>query len=273
MTARRRQSWSPGDVAGAAVLVALALAAVAVLIGPMLVVVLISFDGREYIGFPPASLSLRWYHALWNHAQILDAAVVSLRVALDVTLACLALGVPAAYALVRGTFPGRTAVGAFLVAPQMMPGLVIGVAVLFFGAYFAFRASHLMLVLSLTVFCLPFVVRVVMARLAGLDPALEEASATLGAGRLETFLRVTLPQMLGAVLGAAAVVFIEAFDNVTVALFTASARARPLSVELYYLVQYDSSPLVAAVSACEIVLAFVAVAIASRTIGLEKIGR
>jgi putative spermidine/putrescine transport system permease protein len=271
--ARRRQAWSPGDVAGAAALIALAVLAVVVLVGPMLVVVLISFDSREYIGFPPGGLSLRWYQALWRHAQILDAAVTSLRVALDVTLACLALGVPAAYALVRGRFPGKTAVGALLVAPQMMPGLVIGVAVLFFGAYFAFRASHLMLVLSLTVFCLPFVVRVVMARLAGLDPALEEASATLGAGRLQTFLRVTLAQSLGAILGAAAVVFIEAFDNVTVALFTASARARPLSVELYYLVQYDSSPLVAAVSAFEIFLAFVVVAVAARTIGLEKLGR
>src|SRR5262249_60580876 len=122
-----------------------------------------------------------------------------------------------------------------------------------------FRASHLMLVLSLTVFCLPFVVRIVMARLSGLDPALEEASATLGAGRLETFLRVTLPQMLGAVLGAAAVVFIEAFDNVTVALFTASPRARPLAVELYYLVQYASSPPAAAVSASEIALPLAAV--------------
>ncbi len=271
--ARRRPTRSAGDVAGAAVLVTLALSAVAVLVAPMLVVVLISFDAREYIGFPPAELSLRWYAALGRHAQLLDAAVVSLRVALDVTLACLALGVPAAYALVRGTFSGRTAVGAFLLAPQMMPGLVIGVSVLFFGAYFAFRASYLMLVLSLSVFCLPFVVRIVMARLAGLDPALEEASATLGAGRLQTFLRVTLPQILAAVLGAAAVVFIEAFDNVTVALFTASPRARPLSVELYYLVQYDSSPLVAAVSAFEILLAFVVVVIASRTIGLEKIAR
>ena len=106
LTPRRRQAWSAGDVAGAAVLVALALVAVAVLIGPLLVVVLISFDAREYIGFPPASLSVRWYATLWRHAQILDAAVVSLRAAADVTLACLALGVPAAYALVRGTSPG-----------------------------------------------------------------------------------------------------------------------------------------------------------------------
>jgi putative spermidine/putrescine transport system permease protein len=270
---RGLRGWSAGDAAGALVLGALAALALAVLVAPLLVVVLVSFDAREYIGFPPERLSLRWYRALWAHAQLIDAAKTSLRVALDVTLAGVALGVPAAYALVRGTFPGRTVAGAFLVAPQMMPGLVIGVAVLFFGAYFAFRASHLMLVLSLMVFCLPFVIRIAMARLAGLDPALEEASAALGAGRVETFLRVTLPQVSGAVLGAAAVVFIEAFDNVTVALFTASARARPLAVELYYLVQYDSSPLVAAVSAFEILLAFVVVAVASRTIGLERIGR
>jgi putative spermidine/putrescine transport system permease protein len=269
----RGRGFTPGDTAGALVLGTLAAVALIVLVAPLLVVVLISFDAREYIGFPPERLSLRWYQALWAHAQLIDAAKASLRVALDVTLAGIALGVPAAYALVRGTFPGRTVAGAFLVAPQMMPGLVIGVAVLFFGAYFAFRASHLMLVLSLTVFCLPFVIRIAMARLAGLDPALEEASAALGAGRVETFLRVTLPQIWGAVLGAAAVVFIEAFDNVTVALFTASARARPLAVELYYLVQYDSSPLVAAVSAFEILLAFVVVAVASRTIGLERIGR
>lgn len=270
---RHRRAWSPGDAAGAAVLGGLATLALVLLLAPLLVVVLISFDAREYIGFPPERLSLRWYQALWGHAQLIDAAKVSLRVALDVTLAAVALGVPAAYALVRGTFPGRTGAEAFLVAPQMMPGLVIGVAALFFGAYFAFRASHLMLVLTLTVFCLPFVVRLAMARLAGLDPALEEASAALGAGRLETFLRITLPQIAAAVLGAAAVVFIEAFDNVTVALFTASARARPLAVELYYLVQYDSSPLVAAVSAFEILLAFLVVAVASRTIGLERIGR
>lgn len=270
-TTRRRPPWSASDVVGAALLGLLATMALAVLVAPMLVVVLISFDAREYISFPPAGLSLRWYQALWRNAQIVDAAVVSLRVALAVTLGCLALGVPAAYALVRGTFGGRSAATAFVVSPQMMPGLVIGVSILFFGAYFAFRASHLMLVASLTVFCLPFVIRIVMARLAGLDPSLEEASAGLGASRLQTFARVTLPQAMSGVLAATAVVFIEAFDNVTVALFTASPRGRPFSVELYYLVQYDSSPLVAAVSAFEIGLAILVVVVASRTVGLEKI--
>jgi putative spermidine/putrescine transport system permease protein len=270
VTRRRRPPWPATDVAGAVGLGALAVVALVVLLAPMVVVVLISFDGREYIGFPPAGLSVRWYRALWENAQITGAAWVSLRAAAGVTLGCLALGVPAAYALVRGSFPGKAAVAAFLMAPQMIPGLVIGVATLFFGAYFAFRASQPMLIASLTVFCLPFVVRIVMARLAGLDPSLEEASAGLGAGRVQTFARVTLPQAAAGILAAAALVFIEAFDNLTVALFTASPRARPFSVELYYLVQYDSSPLVAAVSACEIMLAIVVVAVAARTIGLER---
>ena len=267
----RRAPSSASDVLGGLVLFGLASLAFLVLLAPSLVVVLISFDGREYIGFPPESLSVRWYRALWRHAQLLDAAAVSLRTAAHVAFGCLALGVPAAYALVRGRFPGKAALTAFLVAPQMMPGLVIGVSVLFFGAYFAFRASHAMLVLSLTVFCLPFVVRIVMARLAGLDPALEEASSGLGAGRLQTFQLVTLPQIGAAVLAAGALAFIEAFDNVTIAPFTSSARGRPLPVELYYLVQYDSSPLVAAVSAVEILFAFLVVVVAARTVGLDKI--
>ena len=94
------------------------------------------------------------------------------------------LGVPAAFASIRGTLSAaRRALNAFLLSPQMMPGMVIGIASLFFGAYIAFRASNAMLIVSLSVFCLPFVVRIVMARLAGLDPQLDEASANLGAGR------------------------------------------------------------------------------------------
>ena len=129
----RTRVWSPGDAAGACVLGALAALALVILVGPLLVVVLVSFDARQYIGFPPDRLSLRWYTALWRNAQLIDAAKVSLRVALDVTLIGVALGVPAAYALVRGRFRGRTEAGALLLAPQMMPGLVIGVAVVFFG--------------------------------------------------------------------------------------------------------------------------------------------
>jgi putative spermidine/putrescine transport system permease protein len=231
----------------------------------------ISFEPRAFIAFPPSGFTTRWYTAIGQSEQLLDSIGVSLRTAALVMVISLLLGVPAAFACVRGRFPGRTAINALLLSPQMMPGMVIGIATLFFGAYFAFRQSNLMLVLSLAVFCLPLAIRIVMARLAGLDPILDEASANLGAGSVETFCRVTLPQIWTAVIAAAAFVFIEAFDNVTIALFTSDVRGRPLSVELYYLVQYDSTPMIAAVSSLEISLSLLVMIVLARTVGLDRL--
>lgn len=269
----RLSDMSPGDWLGALLLWGLSALALVLLIGPGLVVVAISFTTKPYISFPPEGFTLQWYGEFFANAQLMDAAWVSLTVAAQVTLLSLLLGVPAALSLVRGRYPGRSGLGAFMVSPQMMPGMVIGIGVLFFGSAFGFYQSESMLVLSLTVFCLPFVVRITMARLAGTDNSLEEASLNLGASRLQTFMRITLPQILGAVLAGAAFVFIESFDNLTVALFTASPRGRPLAVELYNLVQFDNSPMVAAISSLEIGLALLALLVLARTVGLDTLGR
>ena len=264
---------APIDILGRTVLGIVAAISLLLLVAPSLIVIAISFEPRGYIAFPPSGFSLRWYQSLLGNRQLTDSIVVSLYVSLAVAGVALLLGVPAAFASVRGTFAGRAAANAFLLSPQMMPGMVIGIASLFFGAYFAFRASDAMLILALSVFCLPFVIRITMARLAGLDPRLDEASANLGAGKAETFLRVTLPQLGPALIAAAAFTFIEAFDNVTVALFTSDVRGRPLPVELYYLVQYDSTPAIAAVSALEIMLSFLVMLVIARTVGLERLSR
>jgi putative spermidine/putrescine transport system permease protein len=267
------KNLAPIDRIGRFVLCAVAAFSLLLLVAPSLIVVAISFEPRGFIAFPPSGFSLRWYEHVFSNRQLTDSVVVSLWVSLAVASITLALGVPAAFASVRGTFAGKATANAFLLAPQMMPGMVIGIASLFFGAYFAFRASNAMLILALSVFCLPFVIRIAMARLAGLDPRLDEASANLGAGKFETFVRVTLPQLGPALVAAAAFTFIEAFDNVTVALFTSDVRGRPLPVELYYLVQYDSTPAIAAISALEIGLSFAIMLVLARTVGLERLGR
>lgn len=269
----RRRSVPLVDRLGGLLLGMVAGLSLLLLVAPSLIVIAISFEPRAFISFPPSGFSLRWYWAVFENRQLTDSILVSLEVAALVTLAALLLGVPAAFASVRGTFPGKAGANAFLLAPQMMPGMVIGIACLFFGAYVGFRASDLMLVLALTVFCMPFTIRIVMARLAGLDPRLDEASANLGAGPAETFLRVTIPQLGPALLAAAAFTFIEAFDNVTVALFTSDVRGRPLPVELYYLVQNDSTPAIAAISAMEILMSFLVMLVIARTVGLERLGR
>lgn len=247
--------------------------ALLLLIAPSLIVVMISFTETAYITFPPQGFTFEWYADLFSRQQIVESAVTSLRISLWSTTIALLLAVPAAFSLVRGRYPGKTVAGALIVAPQMIPGMVIGVALLFFGAYISFRQSDLMLVLGLTVFCLPFAVRLVMAQLQLLNPALEEASLSLGATKKRTFVQITLRQIVPAIVAGAAFVFIESFDNLTVALFTASPRARPLAVELYNLVQFDSSPMVAALSSLEILLAFVVMLVLGRTIGLERLAK
>jgi putative spermidine/putrescine transport system permease protein len=261
------------DRIGMAALIAVTTFSILLLVAPSLIVLAVSVEPRGYISFPPSGFSLRWYTAVFENRQLMDSVLVSLRVSLSVMIVCLVIGVPAAFASVRGTFAGKAPMNAFLLAPQMMPGMVIGIASLFFGAYFAFRASNAMLTLSLSAFCLPFVIRIVMARLAGLDPRLDQASANLGARPAETFVRVTLPQLAPALLAAAAFTFIEAFDNVTVSLFTSDVRGRPLPVELYYLVQFDSSPIIAAISSLEIGLSFLVMVLIARTVGFERLGR
>ena len=269
---RIRERLTVSDIGGGALLYGLSAFAVLLLVGPSIIVVMISFTAKAYINFPPSGFSFKWYQAFFDNRQVVDAAFTSLRVAAWVSALSLALGVPAAYSLVRGRYRGRTALSALMVAPQMLPGMVIGIAMLFFGSAFGFYQSHSMLIVGLTVFCLPFVIRLVMASLAGVAAETEEASANLGASRTQTFRLVTLPQIAAGVLAGGTFVFIEAFDNLTVALFTASPRARPLAVELYNLVQFDSSPVVAAISSLEILLALLIVVILSRTVGLDKIG-
>jgi putative spermidine/putrescine transport system permease protein len=251
----------------------LALFSLALLIVPSLIILAISLDTRSFIGFPPAGLTLDWYSAMFANRTIMSAAGVSLQVALLVTGLALALGVPAAYALVRAASPLKAAASTFATLPLMTPGVVIGLALLFTGSYLGFYSSIGLLVCGLLVFCAPMVIRVVSGRAAALDPSLEEASANLGASPGQTFRLVTLPQLATAIVAAAALVFIEAFDNIAIALFTAPVRGRPLSVELYSLVQFDATPLVAAIASAEILLAFVVVGVVSWAVGLERIAR
>jgi putative spermidine/putrescine transport system permease protein len=114
-------------------------------------------------------------------------------------------------------------------------------------------------------------VRTVTARLQRLDPLLEEAAANLGASPFQAFRTVTLPLLLPAVLAGSVFTFIEGFDNLSVTIFTHGFRDRPLPIELLAIVQQTSSPMVAALSGVQIVIAVLALAALSLTIGLERV--
>jgi putative spermidine/putrescine transport system permease protein len=259
------------DRLGIGLIIFVAVLSLALLLLPSVIVVLISFDTRAFISFPPQGFTLRWYGEVFSHPVLVGAMWTSLKVGVIVTAICVALGVPTAMACVRGEFRGRTALSIYVLIPHMVPGIVLGVAVLFTGALVGIGPSIYLQAVTLSVFVMAVMVRTVMSRLQRLDPALEQAAANLGATPFQAFRTITLPMLAPAVLAGSVFTFIEGFDNLSVTIFTHGFRDRPLPIELLAIVQQTSSPMVAALSGVQITIAILAMVLLSLTIGLERV--
>ena len=158
--------------------------------------------------FLPPGLSLRWYAHLLEQPAFGRAFLRSLAIGVAATGLALATGVPAALALVRGRFPGRDALQAFLLSPIVMPKIVLGVGWFIFFARLGIQGGVLPLILAHTIIVLPFVIGIVAANLVGLDPTLEEAAQDLGASRWTAVWRIVLPQIRSGLVVSALLAFL-----------------------------------------------------------------
>lgn len=260
-----KQDWK--DAAGILILYGLAIVSILALAMPTLVVVITSFDTRAFIGFPPAGFSLDRYLQIFKSRAILQSAYTSLWAALLTVSIDLVLGVPAAIALGRSNLKGRLVLTSLLLSPIMLPGLVIGIAVLMFYSSVGWRISIPLLIVAHVVFTLPFVIRLTLAAMEKLDPSLEEAARNLGAGTWQVFRHVLLPQLKSGIVAGAAFAFLNSFDNLTLSLFLAPVRSRTLPVELFYRMRFNLDPVVSAVAAFQFVFAFLLLAILQRRAG------
>lgn len=268
-----RQPRNPAltDALGIGAIVAVAVLSLIILVAPSVIVMMISFDTRAFVSFPPQGFTLDWYRKVFDQDVLVDAMINSLQVGVTVTALCIVLGVPTALACVRGRFRGTTALSVYVLVPHMVPGIVLGVAVLFAGALVGIGPSMGLQAVSITIFVLAVMVRTVQSRLQRLDPALDEAAANLGASSFQALRTITLPLLMPAILAGAVFTFIEGFDNISVAIFTHGFRDRPLPIELLAMVQSTNTPLVAAVSGVQILLAIVALVAVSASIGLDRV--
>jgi len=257
----------------AAVLAVFCVVSLLALVFPSVLVVITSFNASDFLTFPPQGWSLRWYAAMAKNWEVRQAAWLSLKVAALVVAIDLLLGVPAAFPLTRARFRGRDFLATFILSPLMLPGIVIGIGLLFFYMLLGLSLSFSLLVISHVVVTLPFIVSLTSARLTTLDPTHEEAALNLGASQIQKFIHIVLPQLWPGVAAGAAFAFLLSFDNFTVSLFTASDRLRPLPIVLFYLLRYDINPLVGAVSSLEIVLALLVLLVGSRLLGFARIAQ
>jgi putative spermidine/putrescine transport system permease protein len=185
-------------------------------------------------------------------------------------LISLVLGLAAAYALARRMLPAAELLTSLLMAPLIMPSVVIGVAMLQFYAIVGLRGSLVGLLIAHVVITVPYIVRSALASLAGLDASLEEAARTLGATGLEAFGLVTLPLMRPGLVAGALFAFITSLDNVPVTIFLIGANQTTLPVLIFTSVEMGVDPSVAAISTLLILATLVVLLLAERRAGFHR---
>ena len=242
--------WLAETLSGArnAALILLAAATLILLILPLLVVVPLAFSSAPFLMFPPPGFSLRWFAAYLSDPVWMRATWFSLAVALGGAGVATLVGVLSAWALLRLRPRGAGAIYLLWASPLVVPHLVIAASLFYFLARLRLIGHPLTFVVAYAVFGLPYAVMVVSAALQKLDPALEQAAATLGASPLRAWRDIVLPPLLPALLTAFTFAFLVGFDDLVVSLFLSSPRAYTLPLRMWDDIRQEISPRIAAVA-------------------------
>ncbi|WP_367318430.1 ABC transporter permease [Streptomyces sp. HUAS ZL42] len=226
---------------------------------PIVVIVVTSFSSNAFAQFPPQVWTLNWYKALFADGSKWPAALtLSAFVACLSTLFSLIIGVTAATALVRSELPLRSAVFALVLGPLVIPQIVtaLGLFLLFEPA--AMLGSPIAIALGHTVLASPIAVLILIATLRGIDERLEDAAASMGAGRLTIARKITFPLAAPGMIAAAIFSFITSFDEFYISQFLSSVDTVTLPVQVYNSLTFEIDPSVTAVSAILIAFAILA---------------
>lgn len=230
---------------------------------PMLILVIFSFNESRLVTVW-AGFSTKWYGELFRNEEMLDAALVTLQVAVLSSTIATVLGTMAAYTLVRaGRFTGRTLFSGMIYAPLVMPEVITGLSLLLLFIGIGLDRGIVTIVLAHTTFAMCYVSVVVSARLVSFDRSLEEAALDLGATPFEAFRLVTLPIIAPAVIAGWLLAFTLSLDDLVIASFTAGPGATTLPIKIWSSVRLGVSPEINALSTILISLVTVGVIAAS----------
>ncbi len=244
---------------------------VAFMLAPMVVVCLVAFTPENTLTMPWNSLSLRWFEAVFEHADFMASFWNSVRLALLSATISTFLAVPAALAITRYEFRGRDALNALFLSPLIIPHLVLGVAFLRLFSLMGATGSFAWLVATHAIVVSPYTLRLILASLTSMDRNAENAARTLGAGEWTVFCRITMPLLLPGISGGWLLAFINSFDELTMSIFVTSPSTVTLPVRMYMYASESIDPMMAAVSALMIAVATVTMIVLDRMFGLDRL--
>ncbi|MEA2594780.1 MAG: putative spermidine/putrescine transport system permease protein [Thermomicrobiales bacterium] len=234
------------------------------MIAPLVFVIINSFNASSFSPWPPTGFSLAWYREVLDYEPFRRGFRNSIVTALGTTVIALVLGSMVAYALSRYRFRGRGLVQAIFFSPLIVPRVAIGLMmfVLYISMYSSLFGTTRGVMLAHTLLVLPFVITIFAANISGINPVLEEAAQDLGANPVQTFIKITLPQMRVGFIIAGLFAFITSFDEVEAAIFLVRPASNTLPIEMFLYLEQRQTPALAALSSILIVLTLAVVFIA-----------
>ena len=225
------------------------------LIGPIFVILPLSFNAEPYftftpemLSFDPAGYSLRWYEDFWNDTSWQQAVKNSFIIAIFATLISTFLGTLAALGLSRPEMPYRSMWMALLISPMIVPLIISAAGMYFFYSRIGLASTHIGVILAHAVLGTPFVVITVTATMVGFDRSLIRAAQNMGANPTTTFFRIIVPLILPGVISGGLFAFITSFDEVVVVLFVGSVEQRTIPWAMFSGIREQISPTILAVA-------------------------
>ena len=218
-------------------LTAFALAYLAFLYIPVLLLPLFSFNDNIYITFPLKGFTLKWYEAMVAAQPLIDSLVASVQVGFAVSVVSTVIGMLAAMGLTRYQFPGKGLITSTIMLPLVIPYIILGISLLSLArqvldidlSLWTIVAAHVLV-------CVPLSMLVLIARMEGFDKSLEEASLDLGEGAWRTFWRVTFPLAVPGIVSSFLLCFSTSFDEFVLAFFL-SGNQPTLPIYMYSLLR------------------------------------
>lgn len=214
---------------------------------PIVVLILYSFNREGVGGFPPRHLTLAWYAALWADSAIWDAVLNSLFVAGCSLAVSLTLGLLAALALDRSSFPGKALFRRLILLPLILPGIITGLSLLMFAVFVGVPLNLLTVILGHGTALISVATTELFAGLQKMDRAQEEASLDLGATPWQTFWGITVPNLKLSLIAAGLLIFTLSMDEIAVTFFLIG-RDNTLPLEIWGRLRRGMTPEINAIS-------------------------
>jgi putative spermidine/putrescine transport system permease protein len=241
------------------------------LLAPLIICIVVSFNGEANMAFPPESFSLRWYRNFFSRSQFQDALKFSSLLAGSVALSSATIGTMLAIALNNSRFKAGKFLGLFLILPIFIPEVVTGLAMLLITSKAGLGLGFKSLLIVHTIVTLPYATCTTLVCLKAFDKTLVDASRNLGASYWQTLAKVVIPIVKPGICSGFIFAFLLSFDNLIISSFLLSPLQTTLPLEVSMYIRTKPDPTVAAIATLLMVSTAVCVVIVNKLFGLEKL--